>query len=62
MNTWVFEVCVDDNEPMVSHEIDSVVNMYPTPGFLRQHPRMVGRLCWFVLMFSAGSALMTRLE
>ena len=44
----------------MSHEIDGVVNIYPTPGFLRQHPRMVGRLCKFILVFGAGRALMTR--
>ncbi len=34
----------------MSHEIDGVVDVYPTPGFLQQRPKMVGRLCRFVLV------------
>ena len=37
MDTSVFGVSVYDNEPMVSHEINGVANMSPTPGFLRLH-------------------------
>ena len=50
MDAGVLRVCINEDQPVGSQEVDGMVNMHSAPWPLWQHPGMVGRLGWLVLV------------
>ena len=58
-NTRVFRISVNHDQPVFSHEIVCVVNVYSAPRLFRHYPRVVSSLRGIVLVLSASGAIVT---
>ena len=58
-NTRVFRISVNHDQPVLSHEINCVVNVYSAPPLFRHYPRVVNSLRGIVLVLSASGAIAT---
>ena len=62
MDAGVLRVCINEDQPVGSQEVDGMVNMHSAPWPLWQHPGMVGRLGWLVLVLCTGSTPMAEVH